>query len=76
MVQETVGPDLEDKATLALAPGGVGNRAAVIVAFRGGSFDGERPERMTSLEPRRSRGKAVEGERFVPDKLVRAAKRG
>jgi len=54
----------------------VGNRAAVIVAFRGGSFDGERPERMTSLEPRRSRGKAVEGERFVPDKLVRAAKRG
>ena len=76
VVKKPVGLDVENEAAFALAPSGMQNGAAVVVALGGGSLDRERAKAVLAFDGK-SRGlQTVKRERFLPDQLVGPAKRG
>jgi hypothetical protein len=67
VVKKPIGLNVEYEAAITLAPGRVGDNAAMIITFRCRSLDGERPEAVIALDQVRRRDKPPKIERLSPD---------
>jgi hypothetical protein len=76
MVKESIGGDLEYQSAFALSPRCARHGAQMLVPLGRGAFDGEGAKAMLSAESARRCGEAPEIERFRPNQLATAAKRG
>jgi hypothetical protein len=76
VVKKPVGCDVEYESAFQFAPASPGDCAAMIIPVGCGAFDRECKEAMLPLDGSRCGLEALKIERFLPDQLVRPAKRG